>query len=290
MKKKRIIIAVAACVLLIALAVLIVWGNTALEVTNFTIKSDKIPKAFSGFRIAQISDLHNAEFGKNNVNLLKMLRGAEPDIIVITGDMVDSRRTDLTVALNFAKEAVLIAPTYYVTGNHEANVPAKVYTEFIKGLRSVGVTVIEDQAITISRKDDTITLVGVVDPRCDEGFIEGEEREQEGLRMEQKLAALYQDYKDTYCILLSHRPELFDVYVSAELDLVFSGHLHGGQFRIPYLGGLYAPAHGFFPEYDAGLFTKNGTNMIVSRGLGNSSFPIRINNRPEIIVVELVSQ
>ena len=105
--------------------------------------------------------------------------------------------------------------------------------------------------------------------------------------MKAKLEALSCEYENTYCVLLSHRPDMLDVYAGADVDLVLSGHMHGGQFRLPFVGGLYAPSQGFFPEYDAGHYSKGVTDMIVSRGLGNSAFPFRINNRPEIVVVEL---
>ena len=97
------------------------------------------------------------------------------------------------------------------------------------------------------------------------------------------------DTESSYIILLSHRPELFESYVSCNIDLVLSGHAHGGQFRLPFIGGLIAPDQGIFPKYDAGLFTNGSTNMIVSRGLGNSIIPIRFNNRPEVIVIELLN-
>ena len=93
-----------------------------------------------------------------------------------------------------------------------------------------------------------------------------------------------------YTILLSHRPELFDTYVSGEIDLVLSGHAHGGQFRLPFIGGLYAPGQGFFPKYDAGMYSKETTSMVVSRGLGNSIIPLRFNNRPEIVLIELTGE
>ena len=99
-----------------------------------------------------------------------------------------------------------------------------------------------------------------------------------------------QNESDRYTVLLSHRPELFNVYVDSQIDLVFSGHAHGGQFRLPFIGGLVAPNQGFFPEYDAGLFSKENTTMVVSRGAGNSIIPLRFNNRPEIVVVELICQ
>ena len=120
-KRKSIILAVVAAILF-ALIAWIIWSNTALELNTYTISSSKLPQSFDGYRIAHVSDLHNAEMGKNNEKLLTMLRDTDPDMIAITGDLVDSRNTDLEVALLFVREAVKIAPCYYVTGNHEARI------------------------------------------------------------------------------------------------------------------------------------------------------------------------
>lgn len=264
------------------LALWLAWGNTALEVNTYTVIGSRIPKGFSGFRIAQISDLHNASFGENNERLLSLLEEAQPDMIAITGDLIDSRRTDVEVALRFAREAVKIAPCYYVTGNHEARV--SVYAELKAGLEAAGVTVLENEKVTIQRSGEEITVLGVDDPSFLADYLFGDAAEV----TEQALAELAAE-EDSYTVLLAHRPELFQVYADSGVDLVFSGHAHGGQFRIPLIGGLVAPNQGFFPQYDSGLHTQGSTNMLVSRGLGNSIVPLRINNRPEIVVAVLQS-
>lgn len=276
--KKRWFLIIAAVVLALWLA----WGNTALEVNTYTVIGSRIPKGFSGFRIAQISDLHNASFGENNERLLSLLEEAQPDMIAITGDLIDSRRTDVEVALRFAREAVKIAPCYYVTGNHEARVSA--YAELKAGLEAAGVTVLENEKVTIQRSGEEITVLGVDDPSFLADYLFGDAAEV----TEQALAELAAE-EDSYTVLLAHRPELFQVYADSGVDLVFSGHAHGGQFRIPLIGGLVAPNQGFFPQYDSGLHTQGSTNMLVSRGLGNSIVPLRINNRPEIVVAVLQS-
>ena len=287
MKRKHIIFIICACVVLSVLVGWIIWGNLAIEVTEFQIVNDEIPQSFDGFRIAQISDLHNAEFGRDNSNLVANLERVDPDIIVLTGDIIDSRRTDISIAIDLAPRLVGIAPTYYVTGNHEGRLDGEQYKTLTDGLRAAGVTVLENEAVTVSKGSDSIVIVGVEDPRRDPEWTEDFERYGRFQKMEQKLDALSSEYEKSYSVLLSHRPDMLDVYAESGFDLVLSGHMHGGQFRVPFLGGLYAPSHGFFPEYDAGLYTKSDTDMIVSRGLGNSIFPFRINNRPEIVVVEL---
>ena len=258
-----------------------VWGNKALMANTVAISSGRIPAAFSGFRIAQVSDLHNAEFGDGNAELLKLLSESKPDIIVITGDLIDANHTDVGIALGFAQESVRIAPTYYVTGNHEAASPQ--YDTLKAGLEEAGVIVLEDEAISLERNGETITLLGLGDP---DFTVKGDMFGETSAMVSTKLRNLIDD-ESRYTILLSHRPELFETYTDGGIDLVFSGHAHGGQFRLPFIGGLAAPNQGLFPQYDAGLYTDGGTSMVVSRGIGNSIIPFRFNNRPEIVLVEL---
>lgn len=258
-------------VLILALVIWLLWANTAIEVNEWTIESADIPEQFGGFRIAQVSDLHNAEFGRDNERLLKLLRESEPDIIVITGDLIDSRNTDLQIALAFAEKAVQIAPCYYVSGNHESRISG--WAALRKGLSDAGVTVLEDRSVTLERSGGTLTLVGLADPDFRGPFVAGL-REMSG-------------QQEGYTILLSHRPEYFELYADCGVDLVFSGHAHGGQVRLPFVGGLIAPGQGLFPEYDSGLYRQGDTVMLVSRGLGNSIAPLRVNDRPEILVAVL---
>ena len=235
------------------------------------------------FEIAQVSDLHNAEFGEGNSDLLALLSEVEPHVIVLTGDLIDSRHTDMDIALDFAGKAVQIAPVYYVSGNHEARVPE--YAELKMGLTDLGVTVLENQKVQITRDGESITLMGIQDPSFHTDYLFGDAES-----VSRQAISSLQNESDGFTVLLSHRPELFDLYVDTGVDLVFSGHAHGGQFRLPFVGGLVAPNQGFFPRYDAGQFIEKNTTMIVSRGVGNSIIPFRINNPPEIVVVELKNQ
>ena len=274
------------CVIVICLIVLTVWmvqGNTKLELTEYNVISSKVPEPFVCFEIAQVSDLHNAEFGEGNSDLLALLSEVEPHVIVLTGDLIDSRQTDIEIALDFASKAVQIAPVYYVSGNHEARIPE--YAELKMGLTEAGVTVLENQKVQITRDGESITLMGIQDPSFRTDYLFGDAKSVSS----QAITSL-QNESEGFTVLLSHRPELFDLYVDTGVDLVFSGHAHGGQFRLPVVGGLVAPNQGFFPKYDAGQFIEENTTMIVSRGVGNSIIPFRINNPPEIVVVELKRQ
>lgn len=280
LKKKRIL-----SILSLILVVLIgwtLWGNTALEVNEYEIVSHRIPQGFDGFRIAQVSDLHNAEFGEGNGKLIEQLSQTDPDIIVITGDLIDSRHTDLNIALEFCREIMNIASVYYVSGNHEARVDE--YSELKIGLAEAGVIVLETEKLELTSEGESITLIGLKDPSFRTDYLFGD-----AASVTQYALGELQNVSDGFTILFSHRPELFDTYVEAGVDLVFSGHAHGGQFRLPLIGGLVAPNQGFFPKYDAGLFCEGKTTMIVSRGVGNSIIPFRINNPPEIVAVELKS-
>ena len=278
-KKKNAIILVAVSIAFVAIVIWIAWGNSALMVNEIKITNDKIPQSFEGFRIAQVSDLHNAELGKDNNKLIEKLNECEPDIIVLTGDLIDSNHTNLEVALSFARQAVKIAPCYFVTGNHEAWVGSQ-YEDLKTSLENAGVTVLQDEAIELNYGDECIQLIGLNDP----DFSERDSFLSESI-LETKLSQV--NISNGFTILLSHRPEHFNVYQNKNIDLVLSGHAHGGQFRLPFLGGVIAPNQGLFPKYDAGTYTENGTTMIVSRGIGNSIIPFRVNNRPEIVLVEL---
>lgn len=171
-KKKTIIILAVITTLLIALIARMCWENTALELNTYTVTSDKLPDAFNGYRIAHVSDLHNAEMGDDNEKLLAMLRDAEPDIIAITGDLIDSRNTDVEIALDFAEKAIKIAPCYYVTGNHEARITKKEYDSFESGLTEIGVVVLHDDEFIIEKDGDNISLIGIVDPNFNRASID----------------------------------------------------------------------------------------------------------------------
>ena len=280
MESKRKIYPYVLIALLLCCATLVLWvlrDNTALMRTDYEIASERLPAAFEGFVIAQISDLHNAQMGEGNRELLDMLAKAKPDIIVITGDLIDARRTDISVALAFLQNAVQIAPCYMITGNHECAIDRVDYYSFEAQVRELGVFVLHDEAVELERGGEQITLLGVDDPN----FI-GMLYSPAGLR---ELADT-----DGFCMMLSHRPEHFDRYAQAPIDLTFSGHAHGGQFRLPLIGGLYAPGQGVFPEYDSGIYTYQNAYMVVSRGIGNSSFPLRLCNRPELVVVTLTAR
>ena len=214
-KKKKFIFLAVVVIVLVALVIWIAWGNTALELNTYTISSSKLPQSFDGYRIAHVSDLHNAEMGKDNEKLLAMLRDADPDMIAITGDLIDSRNTDIEVALKFVREAVKIAPCYYVTGNHEARV--NEYGELKAGMETAGVTVLEDVRTEISMEGATITLIGVNDPSYQTDYLFGDSE----TVLNTKLEELHTEDGE-FTVLLSHRPELFDAYCNYNSFFIIS--------------------------------------------------------------------
>ena len=267
-------------VVLIAFFIFFIWQNNSIVVSNFDYKSSKVPKGFNKFKIVQISDLHNKVFGKKQFKLLEKVENLSPDIIIITGDMIDRRRYNLKKAMYFIDKAVKIAPIYYVSGNNEAW--SEKYFEVKERLINAGVYVIDDERIEVKKNNSVINILGLSDPAfITSSYIDKTDTS----KMEEHLMSwsMIEGFK----ILLSHRPELFDLYSSNNINIVFSGHVHGGQIRIPFVGGLIGPNQGFFPKYDSGSYINDKTTMFVSRGLGNSLFPVRIFNRPEIISVTL---
>ncbi len=267
--KKRILLFVIGLVIL-ATAITLLGNDNTLGTTEYPYRSSRVPESFHGFRIAQVSDLHNDDLGDPDI-LTAAVRRARPDIIVITGDMVDANRLDIPVALDFAGRFSAIAPTYYINGNHDY-VPQ--YSRLKQGLLDRGVTVLEDLSVRIESKKEFITLSGVVDPYIAEDLL-----------VDRLARTLPRD--GSFTILLSHRPERLEAYADAGADLVLTGHAHGGQMRFPLIGAVYAPHQGLFPAYTEGMHTMEQTTMVVSRGIGNSIFPLRVNNPPELVLIEL---
>ncbi len=271
--------------------------NHTLDLNGYVYKSEKIPEEFVGFRIVHLSDMHNCVYGNEADELIRIVKKNKPNIIVITGDSFDSRRRQYFDSLDIIKKLVLIAPVYYVTGNHEELSP-DLKEIFISEIEKNGVHILDSTSVEIKRRNVSIYINGIADftsftigyglfEKALDKNLDCDELNLLKDSFKEKLRIFSETKKDGFNILLSHRPEMFDVYAENGYDLVFCGHAHGGQFRIPPIGAIYSPGQGFLPKYSEGPHTKENTTMIVSRGLGNSSFPLRINNRPQILVTVL---
>ncbi len=264
--------------------------NRQLSLTTYRIRSPKIPPAFSGWRLVHLSDPHNTQFGEGNNQLLELLRSLKPDLICLTGDLLDSYAPQVDLAASWVERAQAIAPLYYVTGNHEARLleapephqPAP-YPLLEERLKRAGVTILHGQSRSIVRDRESLNIIGLDDPYFASLLPPDPQR------IELSNLARHLD-PQRFNIVLCHRPELFSLYAQAGCDLVLTGHAHGGQIRCwPFPNGLLAPNQGFWPRYTAGLYTQRSTHMLVSRGLGDSLLPLRINNRPQVIVIELLA-
>lgn len=265
-------------VVLIFIIVFLYDQNNRIQVSRYRVNHAKIPNAFSGFKILHISDLHNKSFGKNQSTLLRIILKINPDVIIITGDLIDRRRTDFE-PIQHLLEGITQYPVYFVPGNHEAW--SKHYVQLRELLLSKGVMLLENESQTLLRDEQSITLYGLKDP----GFYkQKDEKTSSRLILESTL----EKWKPQgFSVLLSHRPEYFDVYAKHQMDMTFSGHAHGGQIRFPFVGAIMAPHQGFFPKYSAGMYQIKESKLFLSRGLGNSLFPFRIFNHPELIFVTL---
>lgn len=278
-KKRKIILFIAS--VSIGLFAFFRWQNNSITISEIVFKNDTIPETFKGYKILQISDLHNKEFGSKQNKILAKIEKINPDIIVVTGDLIDSNKTNINTSMELINEAINIAPIYYVSGNHEAW--SGLYEDLKSKLENSGVVVLHNKKIKFFNNNDSIDIIGLADT----SFIKSNLLEYDSnVETNNLLNKLTKD-STNFKILLSHRPELFDIYSSSNVDLIFSGHAHGSQFRLPFIGGLVAPDQVFFPKLTEGIHSNNNTSMIVSRGLGNSIIPLRIFNKPELIVVTL---
>lgn len=253
------------------------WSNHSLQTEAFSYASPRLPEGFDGCTIVQLSDLHGAEFGKDNEKLIAAVSEQEPDFIFLTGDIQDRyRKTPRSYTVSLGRALAAIAPTYFVTGNHEWAFPD------IRGLKrelaDAGVTVLTNEYVPLERGGGSILLAGIDDPN---GF--ADQKSPQALAEEVRTAA-----DGGFWILLAHRNNYFEKEYSAlGADLVISGHGHGGLVRLPFTDGLISVERTLFPSYTAGFYEAHGRNVFVSRGLGNSGPTFRLFNRPQLVVLTL---
>ncbi len=253
------------------------WSNHSLQVQRFTFTSPRLPAGFDGCVIVQLSDLHGALFGEDNRDLLKVVAKERPDYIFLTGDLLDQyRATPHSYAVSLGGALADIAPTYFVTGNHEWALPDVPGLK--RKLEEAGVQVLTNEYTVLARDGDNAVLAGVDDPN---GY--ADQKTPEEVADEVRAA-----FADPFWILLAHRNNYFeDAYCRLGADLVISGHGHGGLVRLPFTDGLVSVERTFFPSYTAGFYQAGGADLFVSRGLGNSGRTFRLFNRPQVAVLTL---
>ena len=253
------------------------WSNHSLQVQRFTFTSPRLPAGFDGCVIVQLSDLHGALFGEDNRDLLKVVAKNRPDYIFLTGDLLDQyRATPHSYAVSLGGALADIAPTYFVTGNHEWALPDVPGLK--RKLEEAGVQVLTNEYTVLARDGDNAVLAGIDDPN---GY--ADQKTPEEVAEEVRAA-----FDAPFWILLAHRNNYFeDAYCRLGADLVISGHGHGGLVRLPFTDGLVSVERTFFPSYTAGFYQAGGADLFVSRGLGNSGRTFRLFNRPQVAVLTL---
>lgn len=275
-------------ILIVLLSLYVYKESTGYHIVNYSfsdkrLKRDKVKFVF-------LSDLHNRQYGDKNETLFKDIVRLEPDFIVFGGDMITScmeKWNDYSDTLAFIKRLADLYPVYYGMGNHEERLkrrpekfPEGEYERLTESLKKINAPIIDNDKIILNELGITIYGINiehrfyqkVITKTLPIGYIKD------------KLGDIN---KDTYNILIAHNPEHFKTYSDWGADLVLSGHVHGGIIRLPLLGGVISPALKLFPKYDGGLFTQNASNMVLSRGIGSHTVPIRVNNKAELILIEL---
>lgn len=269
--------------LLLALALVLLAGGlffydqqNRIQTETITAASDRLPAGFDGYRIVQISDLHGKEFGEDNHILLEKTAELEPDLIAITGDVIDDP-DQMGILEPLARGLAAIAPTFYVTGNHEWAIREAATVKSL--MEEYGVTVLSNEYLKLERGGDTIVLAGIDDPNGPYDQTTPEELSGE----------IHAALGDPYVLLLAHRNEYYQVYGRCGFDLTLCGHVHGGLIRLPFTDGLVDNTRRrFFPTHTAGLYPLDGGGtLMVSRGLGNGGISFRLFNRPHLPVIVL---
>lgn len=283
--------------LIFALSVSVFMSQNILSIERCEYDNEKIE---TSFKIVQISDLHNHEFGKSNDRLVRRIKKEQPDVIFMTGDMLNGDEEHTDTVENLIRELKKVADVYFSLGNHEMQYmeayngdigadikladseiqSTKQNEKLIQKLEKSGAIVLEKEFVDTEIHGQKVRIGGVY------GYVLAEDY---GDGSEQRFMEKFEN-TDRFKILLSHIPEGLLLWKSMEkwdVDLVFSGHVHGGQIRIPFIGGLFDPEEGFFPTYTKGMFQCGDGTMILSAGLGSSGMIPRVNNLPEITVCEI---
>jgi len=271
---------IALLILLLAAAILLVDSNTRIVTTDYELHYSDLPGAFDGFRIAVLSDIHAAQFGKDNSRLIARVRAAAPDIIAVTGDVIDNHKTPpLEEQLEIIRTLIIgltpIAPVYYITGNHEWD--SGGIKPLLSMLGDLGVTILRNKYTKLDKNGESIILAGTDDPNGPADMIKPDVFVENIKKAE----------GDCFIVMLEHRNNNLALYSELGVKLVLCGHAHGGIIRLPFTDGLIGPQRDWLPTHTSGVYTSGGTSMIVSRGLGNHTGYPRFLNNPQIVVATL---
>lgn len=260
------------------------YENNKIDLTKYTVESDKI---INEATVVHLSDLHSKPFK----NVLNNLKSINPDLIMITGDYINDRGKNKNKMLSFGQQLTTIAPVIYITGNHERRLD--YFNDLMDELAKIGFTVLLNDITQKKINGNTITVLGLDENQA--GFADYRARKN-GTFIYKDMKPYFDslDEKDGFKFVLSHFPENFEGikelnYSKYNFDIQLSGHAHGGQFILPFIGPVYSPGQGLRPKYARGSFGDK-PKLIISRGLGNAEFPVRLFNHPEINVIKLKSK
>lgn len=307
MKKKILFILKIFFTLILFFIIVNGFLNKQIFITKYQIYSEKIPKQFDNYKIVQITDVHSIRNDLQLKRIVNKIKNEEPDIICVTGDLIDSeyysKQNGLYIkdeidkieelTIEFMKELAKISDTYFIYGNHEMMLLDDPENNSFKlNLEEIGVKLFNNSTEAISKNEDNINLIGIQDPATlykdkKYAYLSATNKERIEIILKDMLAEIPEENKEKFTILLSHRPEYFEIYDKYNIDLALTGHTHGGIVKIPLIGGIYAHPQGWFPEYSYGMYKSDDFSMIVGSGIGYSKLPIRIFNPPEINVITL---
>jgi predicted MPP superfamily phosphohydrolase len=293
-RKKNKLFRAAIIIFALLIGGVFIVSNNVLQVTAYDLEYYNLPATFDGFKIIQLSDLHSKEFGKDNRKLIKLIEKKSPDIVVMTGDMVNTGDDNFDIFYSTAGQISSRFETYYIVGNHEQNLSKDKLDTLYGTLDDLGVHVLDNDSKTIQRGEERVEIYGLwfnlryysdqtneyVKKHPDEFYFNIE-------KMDQVIGS---KGSPDFSILLTHNPAYFGTYAEWGADLTLSGHIHGGVLRLPFLGGVFSPERTWFPEYDSGEFEIDNRHMIVSRGLGNGSEGVRFLNCSEIGLITLLAK
>ena len=267
-------------IIIVAIIICVYVSCNVLTVSQYTIYSDKLPKEFDGYKIVQISDLHNKYYGKDGNELLKEIDKISPNIVVMTGDMVNSKDEDYTIFFDIVHNISKKYDTYYIFVNHEEDLSQENKDKIIDKLGLYDVHVFVNNKESIYINDQKINIYGL-----SRQLKTDNDNEIENIYV---LKGLLKDVNiREYNILLAHNPLYFEEYAKYNVDLVLSGHIHGGIIRLPIIGGLLSPEQSFMPQYSKGEYNLENSKMIVNAGIGIGRLPIRLFNPLDISLIEL---
>lgn len=270
----------------IVFILLIIYGvidNNIIWISKRRLKFKGLPDEFSGLRIVQLSDLHKKSFSKNNTRLIRAVKRQKPDYIILCGDMVNRDEKKFSAIKHLLEELSIICPVFYSLGNHEIDMRQEVKSELYSVIKDTGVVLLNNEEYMISRNGKMIKIVGISLYRQNYRIKKGVYKGLRSYTVRDMVNNV--GTRQGFTILLAHNPFFFDAYAKWGADLILSGHVHGGVIRVPFVCGLLSPERKLFPKYSSGVYKKNSSVMLVSRGLGK----IRLFNPPEVNIIELIS-